>query len=133
MTEQKFARFARTALSLAVAAMAASAAHAQTASDASQDKAPQRPNAASTSNTTNANSSKATLESLEKVTVEGRQQLGGGLMSVQVAPKAVSTITRAAIEESAPGATYAQLIDTIPGVVAITDDPSGLFDANYQI
>jgi len=135
MTEQNFARFARTALSLAVAAMAASAAHAQTATDTAQDKdkAPQRANASSTSNTTNANSSKATLESLEKVTIEGREQLGGGLMSVQVAPKAVSTITRAAIEQSAPGATYAQLIDTIPGVVAITDDPSGLFDANYQI
>ncbi|MDY0746853.1 TonB-dependent receptor [Paucibacter sp. R3-3] len=134
MTEQNFARFARTALSLAVAAMAASAVHAQTATtDTEQDKAPQRANAASTSNTTNANSSKATLEALEKVTVEGREQLGGGLMSVQVAPKAVSTITRAAIEQSAPGATYAQLIDSIPGVVAITDDPSGLFDANYQI
>jgi len=145
MTEQKFARFARTALSLAVAAMAASAAHAQTAAtppasaasaaegDASQSKTPQRANASSTSNTTNANSSKATIESLEKVSVEGRQQLGGGLMSVQVAPKAVSTITRAAIEESAPSATYAQLIDTIPGVVAITDDVSGLFDSNYQI
>ena len=150
MTEQKFGRFALTALSMAVAAMAATAAHAQTiagtpqaatpptsaassADGASQDKTPQRANASTTSNSTNANSSKATLESLEKVTIEGRNQLGGGLMSVQVAPKAVSTITRAAIEESAPGVTYAQLIDTIPGVVAITDDASGLFDANYQI
>ncbi|XHS78286.1 TonB-dependent receptor [Burkholderiaceae bacterium UC74_6] len=103
------------------------------AADTSLDKTPQRANVSNSSNTTNANSSKATIEALEKVTVEGRQQLGGGLMSVQVAPKAVSTITRAAIEEGAPGATYAQLIDTIPGVVAITDDPSGLFDANYQI
>lgn len=146
MTHQKFGRFALTTLSVAVTAMvAASAAHAQTASDAEkdkttaqdkaapQDKTPQRANASTTSNTTNANATKATIESLEKVKVEGRQQLGGGLMSVQVAPKAVSTITRAAIEDSAPGATYAQLIDTIPGVVAITDDPSGLFDANYQI
>ena len=145
MTEQKFARFARTALSLAVAAVAASAAHAQTATtaaatsdatqrqDAAQGQTPQRANASSTSNTTNANSSKATIESLEKVNVEGRQQLGGGLMSVQVAPKAVSTISRAAIEEAAAGVNYAQLIDTIPGVVSITDDPSGLFDANYQI
>ncbi|HEY4082867.1 MAG TPA: TonB-dependent receptor [Burkholderiaceae bacterium] len=145
MTEQKFARFARTALSLAVAAVAASAAHAQTTDtaaatsdakqtqDASQGQTAQRANASSTSNTTNANSSKATIESLEKVNVEGRQTLGGGLMSVQVAPKAVSTISRAAIEEAAAGVNYAQLIDTIPGVVAITDDPSGLFDANYQI
>jgi len=145
MIQQKLGRFALTTLSVAVTAMvAATAAHAQTASDATKDKAaqdkaapqekaPQRANASTTSNTTNANATKATIDSLEKVTVEGRGQLGGGLMSVQVAPKAVSTITRAAIEESAPSATYAQLIDTIPGVVAITDDPSGLFDANYQI
>lgn len=141
MIQQKFGRFALTALSVAVTAMAAAtAAHAQTIADpskapadTSQDENSQRTNASSTSNTTNANSSKATIQSLKKVTVEGRQQLGGGLMSVQVAPKAVSTITRAAIEESAPGVTYAQLIDTIPGVVAVTDDASGLFDANYQI
>jgi len=152
MTHQKLGRFALTTLSVAVTALvAATAAHAQTASDATtdkataqdkattqdkaapQDKTPQRANASTTSNTTNANATKATIDLLEKVTVEGRGQLGGGLMSVQVAPKAVSTITRAAIEEAAPSATYAQLIDTIPGVVAITDDPSGLFDANYQI
>jgi len=134
MVQQKFGRFALTALSVAVTAMAAAAAaQAQTTADAAQDTPPQRANASTTSNTTNANATKATIESLERVTVEGRQQLGGGLMSVQVAPKAVSTITRAAIEESAPSATYAQLIDTIPGVVSITDDPSGLFDANYQI
>ncbi|MCE4554087.1 TonB-dependent receptor [Roseateles cellulosilyticus] len=146
MIHQKLGRFALTTLSVAVTAMvSATAAQAQTANDADKDKAAaqkkaapgdttaQRANASTTSNTTNANATKATINSLEKVTVEGRQQLGGGLMSVQVAPKAVSTITRAAIEEAAPSATYAQLIDTIPGVVAITDDPSGLFDANYQI
>ncbi len=142
MIQQKFGRFALTALSVAITSMAATtAAHAQTiadpaqptATDTSKDKTPPRANTSSTSNTTNANSSKATLESLEKVTVEGRQQLGGGLMSVQVAPKAVSTITRAVIEEGSPGSTYAQLIDTIPGVVAITDDVTGLFDGNYQI
>jgi len=144
MTHQKFGRFALTALSVAVTAMvAAGAARAQTAGEpakdaakdapASPDKAPQRANASTTSNTTNANATKSTIELLDKVSINGRQQIGGGLMSVQVAPKAVSTITRAAIEEAAPSATYAQLIDTIPGVVAITDDPSGLFDANYQI
>lgn len=146
MTHQKFGRFALTTLGVAVTAMvAATAAHAQTASDAAkdkstaqdkaapQDKTPQRANASTTSNTTSANATKATIELLDRVKVEGREQLGGGLMSVQVAPKAVSTITRAAIEQSSPSATYAQLIDSIPGVVAVTDDPSGLFDANYQI
>jgi len=144
MTEQKFARFARTALSLAVAAMAASVAHAQApgaaaapaaaASDAAQDTKTERANASSTSNTTTANSSRSTIEQLQKIEVTGTSHsLGGGLMTVQIAPKAVSTITREAIEQSLPGANYAQMIGTIPGVVAITDDTSGLFDSNYQI
>ncbi|MBV8379382.1 MAG: TonB-dependent receptor [Paucibacter sp.] len=150
MTEQKFARFARTALNLAVAAMAASAAHAQTiaaadgdaaqkqdaaqSQDASQNKPAQRANASSTSNTTTSGASQATIQQLEKVEVSGQSHsLGGGLMTVQIAPKAVSTITREAIEQSLPGANYAQMIGTIPGVVAITDDASGLFDSNYQI
>ncbi len=156
MTHQKFGRFALTTLGVAVTAMvAATAAHAQTASAAakagakdaapangpaaapdkaaSPDKTATRASASTTSNTTNANATKSTIEWLDAVLVNGRQQLGGGLMSLQAAPKAVSTITRAAIEDAAPSATYAQLIDTIPGVVAITDDPSGLFDANYQI
>ena len=50
-------------------------------------------------------------------------------MSVQDAPKAVSTITRDAIEKAAPGATYAQMIQSIPGVLSITDDVTGLNDA----
>ncbi len=45
----------------------------------------------------------------------------------------MSTITRDAIEQAAPGATYAQMIESIPGVVAITDDVTGLNDANYSI
>lgn len=161
MSPHRFDRFALTALGLAVSTLvAATSAKSQTIADtqkptvdtakpatdpskkapeadaktdASKEQTPQRATASSTSNTTNTNSTKATIQSLEKVTVNGRQEIGGGRMSVQVAPKAVSTITRAAIEEGAPGATYAQLIDTIPGVVAITDDPSGLFDGNYQI
>ncbi len=131
--------------SLALAALAiCTAAHAQvapaTAASAPQDgdaqgKTPQRANTSTTSNTTNANASQRAIEQETQLVtvVGGARSLGGGLMSVQSAPKAVSTVTRKAIEKAAPGANYAQIIGTIPGVVAITDDPTGLFDANYQI
>ena len=62
-----------------------------------------------------------------------RLSLGDGLMSVQDAPKAVSTITRDSILQAPPGATYAQMIQSIPGVLSITDDVTGLNDANYKI
>ena len=54
-------------------------------------------------------------------------------MSVQTAPKAVSTISRDAIVKAAPGGTFVQMIDSIPGVNASTDDVSGLANGNYQI
>src|ERR1700736_4642701 len=59
--------------------------------------------------------------------------LGGGLMSVQTAPKAVSTISRDAIIKAAPGSNFTQVIDSIPGVNATTDDVSGLSDGKYSI
>lgn len=59
--------------------------------------------------------------------------LGGGLMSEQDAPKAVSTITREAIQEGAPGANFTQAIASIPGVFTSTDDYTGLNDGNYSI
>jgi iron complex outermembrane receptor protein len=59
--------------------------------------------------------------------------LGGGLMSEQDAPKAVSTITRAAIQQGAPGGTFVQAIQSIPGVFTSTDDYTGLNDGNYSI
>ena len=99
-----------------------------------QAKAPQRATTSSTSNTTNANSSQRAIEQAQQqVTVTGQRSIGGGLMSVQSAPKAVSTVTREAITHAAPGANYSQMINSIPGVVAISDDPTGLFDGNYQI
>jgi len=92
------------------------------------------PNPSSTSNTTTTNQTKRGYEQLNEVVVMAqRLSLGGGLMSVQVAPKAVSTISRKAILQAAPGATYAQMIESIPGVLAITDDVTGLNDANYSI
>jgi iron complex outermembrane receptor protein len=130
-------------LALAVVAIC-TAAHAQDtpgtattapqAGDAQQGKTTQRANTSSTSNTTNANASQRAIEQAnQQVTVVGSKSIGGGLMSVQTAPKAVSTVTREAITKAAPGANYSQIIDTIPGVVAISDDPTGLFDGNYQI
>ena len=92
------------------------------------------PNPSSTSNTTTVNETERGQEQLSEVLVQAKRlSLGGGLMSVQVAPKAVSTITRDAILQAAPGATYAQMIQSIPGVLAITDDVTGLNDANYSI
>ena len=88
----------------------------------------------STSNTTRDNATQREQEQLSEVTVQAsRLSLGGGLMSIQDAPKAVSTISRDAILQAAPGATYAQMIQSIPGVLAITDDVTGLNDANYSI
>jgi iron complex outermembrane receptor protein len=113
---------------------AAQSSAAPQSTDAQQAKAPERASTSSTSNTTNANASQRAIEQAnQQVTVTGQRSIGGGLMSVQSAPKAVSTVTREAIQKAAPGANYAQIIGTIPGVVAITDDPTGLFDANYQI
>jgi len=71
---------------------------------------------------------------LEQVQVTATMPtLGGGLMSEQDAPKAVSTITRAAIQEGAPGATFVQAIQSIPGVFTSTDDVTGLNDGDYSI
>ncbi len=89
--------------------------------------------ASSTSNTTTSNDTKR-VQQLNTVTVQAQSlSLGGGLMSVQTAPKAVSTITRDAIVKAAPGGTFVQMIDSIPGVNASTDDVSGLANGNYQI
>ena len=96
--------------------------------------AAQRANTSSTSNTTTANASQRAIEQAQQqVTISGQRSIGGGAMTVQSAPKAVSTVTREAITKGAPGANYTQMIGSIPGVVAISDDPTGLFDGNYQI
>jgi iron complex outermembrane receptor protein len=92
------------------------------------------PNPSSTSNTTTAVRTQREEEALSEIVVQSKKlSLGGGLMSVQSAPKAVSTITRDSIVKAAPGANYTALIESIPGVLVITDDVTGLNDANYQI
>lgn len=94
----------------------------------------QRVNASSTSNTTTANATQRDVKQMSQVTVQAQSlSLGGGLMSVQTAPKAVSTITREAIEKASPGSNFTQMIATIPGVNAATDDVTGLANGHYSI
>jgi iron complex outermembrane receptor protein len=96
-------------------------------------KPAQRSSVSSTSNTTTSNDTRR-VEQLSTVQVQAQSlSLAGGLMSVQTAPKAVSTITRDAIVKAAPGATFVQMIDSIPGVDASTDDYTGLANGNYSI
>ena len=127
----------RTYLSASIAlacCMSAGMVMAQSAPDqAPPAQTAQRASASSTSNTTTSNDTKR-VQQLQTVQVSGQSlSLGGGLMSVQTAPKAVSTITRDAIVKAAPGVTFAQMIESIPGVNASTDDFTGLANGNYSI
>jgi iron complex outermembrane receptor protein len=104
----------------------------QQSADSQNAKANVQRGPSSTSNTTTANDTRS--QQMQAVEVSGQSlTLGGGLMSVQSAAKAVSTITRDAITQAAPGANYAQVIASIPGVVSITDDVTGLNDGNYSV
>jgi iron complex outermembrane receptor protein len=132
----------RNHLSMAIAVvfcMAAGSAVAQDASgptdqaSANKEAANQRNNASSTSNTTTSNDTKR-VQQLNTVTVQADSlSLGGGLMSVQTAPKSVSTIARDAIEKASPGSNFTQMIASIPGVNAATDDVTGLANGHYSI
>ncbi|MEO9079504.1 MAG: TonB-dependent receptor plug domain-containing protein, partial [Rhodanobacter sp.] len=132
----------RTCLSVAVAlaccmstglAMAQASSAQDTPPATTASKTVQHTSASSTSNTTTSNDTRR-VQQLATVLVQGKSlSLGGGLMSVQSAPKAVSTITRDAIIQAAPGGTFVQMIDSIPGVNASTDDFTGLNDGNYSI
>ncbi len=114
-------------------ALAQSATDQTNASQVATPTPAQRASASSTSNTTTSNDTKR-VQQLSTVQVTAQSlSLGGGLMSVQTAPKAVSTITRDAIVKAAPGATFVQMIDSIPGVNASTDDFTGLANGNYSI
>jgi iron complex outermembrane receptor protein len=88
---------------------------------------------ASTSNTTTFNDTKR-VQQMQGVQVSADSlSVGGGLMSVQTAPKAVSTITREAIVKASPGSNFTQMIASIPGVDASTDDVTGLANGNYSL
>ncbi|NII11484.1 TonB-dependent receptor [Oleiagrimonas sp. C23AA] len=86
----------------------------------------------STSKVTADNTKRA--RQLNNVTVTATlPSLGGGLMSEQDAPQAVSTVTRAALQEGSPGGTFVQAIESIPGAFTSTDDVTGLNDGDYSI
>jgi iron complex outermembrane recepter protein len=133
----------RTHLSAAIAmacyvsmgvAMAQTASNSQTQNSQSTANTQQRVNASSTSNTTTSNATQRDVQQMSQVTVQGQSlSLGGGLMSVQTAPKAVSTITRDAIEKASPGSNFTQMIGSIPGVNAATDDVTGLANGHYSM
>lgn len=124
----KVHRLRASALSLALASILASA-----AACAQEDTTRAPVSASSTSNTTAAHDTRRVRE-LDQVDVKALSPvLGGGSMLIQTAPKAISTITREAIEQEAGGSNFTQLIDSIPGVDASTDDPSGLANGSYSL
>ena len=125
----------RNSLSAAIAFTLFAAAGAVAGQDAQvAGTSPQRSNVASSSNTSNDNATRRATEQMSAVQVKADTlALGGGLMSVQDAPKAVSTISREAIVKAAPGATFIQAINSIPGVVSSTDDYTGLNDGNASV
>ncbi len=124
----------RTHLSAAIALACCLSAGMASAQSADGQTAPQkRTSVSSTSNQTTANDTKR-AQQMQAVNVTARSlSLGGGLMSVQDAPKAVSTISREAIEKGVPGATFVQAIESIPGGNSATDDITGLNDGSYSI
>jgi iron complex outermembrane recepter protein len=114
--------------------MAQTASNDQTQGNPNTASSQQRVNASSTSNTTTSNATQRDVKQMSEVTVQGQSlSLGGGLMSVQTAPKAVSTITRDAIEKASPGSNFTQMIGSIPGVNAATDDATGLANGHYSM
>lgn len=105
----------------------------QTDSEKTSAETAERTSASSTSNTTAAYNTKRVQE-LDRISVTAQNPvLGDGSMMVQTAPKAISTITREAIEQAAGGSNFTQLIDTIPGIDAATEDPTGLSNGNYSL
>lgn len=128
----------RNHLSMAIAvvfSMTAASVWAQDAAGQSDNAttAPAQRSASSTSNTTTSNDTRR-VQQMSSVQVQADSlTLGAGLMSVQTATKAVSTITRDAIVKASPGANFTQMIGSIPGVNAATDDVTGLANGHYTI
>jgi iron complex outermembrane receptor protein len=127
----------RNTLSAAIAfslCLAAGVAVAQDSQDQAATTAAQRATVTTTSNTSNANATRRDAEQMSAVSVKANSlSLGGGLMQIQDAPKAVSTISRDAIVQASPGANFTQIIESIPGVVASTDDYTGTIDGNATV
>lgn len=122
MTRQPRYTSARGAFLLALAGstfMTAAPAFAQTAPATAQAQAPADDQA--TKPTGNP----------EEITVTATRKIGGGLMKVQTAAEAMSSITPAAIEEKLSAASPLQLANTLPGVNLGGVDAYGLSVLNF--
>lgn len=128
-------RYSRLSLAVVAALAITPAAFAQSATDkdAPAAQSTKQANPSDTSNTTRDNDTQRAKQ-LDAVVVKGKKvDLGGGLMTYQSAPKAVSTVGRDALAKQAPGSNFTQAIDSIPGVNSATDDVSGLSDGDYSL
>ena len=98
-------RYSLSVLSMALAVILADTAQAQDAGKQEKKAAEGRVTESSTSNTTAAYDTRRAQE-LDRIEVTAQSPvLGGGSMMIQTAPKAISTITREAIQEEAGGST----------------------------
>jgi iron complex outermembrane receptor protein len=86
----------------------------------------------STSNNSSTNTKR--VQQMTAVSVSSQSAtLGGGNMTVQDATKAVSTVTREAIEKMSPSSDFTAIIATVPGVNFRTNDSTGLNDGHYTM
>lgn len=74
----------------------------------------------------------ATTTNVGKINVQG-QAVGAGQIVAEDSDKARSQITRSAIENALPTESPYQLIDTLPGVNATSQDATGLFGGTLSI
>jgi iron complex outermembrane receptor protein len=121
-------------LSAAIAIALSAVVAGVSAQDAQTGKKPAaRSSVFSTSNTTTSNGTKR-VQQMQGVSVSGQSaSLGGGLMTAQDAPKAVSTVTREAIAQAPSSSNFTQMLATIPGVNTATVDATGLNDGQFTM
>jgi iron complex outermembrane recepter protein len=126
-------QYSLSVLSIALAGVLAGPAYAQSSDVEGQSAS--RVTASSTSNTTATYDTKR-VQQLDKISVSANKDayiLGGGNMTVQTATKAISTMTREAIQKASGGSNFTQLISSIPGIDAASDDVTGLANGNYSL
>jgi iron complex outermembrane receptor protein len=107
---------------VAICATPAVAQEAPPAATSSQESSPADQ---STSNATVAD------KSVEAIVVTGRRTIGAGLMKIQTAPEATSSITSAAIAVKQSAGLPLNLIATLPGVNFGSSNPFGLGVRNF--
>lgn len=113
-----------TAITIVMANIAAGQAFAQ-----STPATPSKDDQVQSGRVTNSEEIKVTNP--EEIVITGTNRLVGGLMKVQRAPQAVSSVGSDAISLKTPLSSPTQLISTIPGVNAGSTDAYGLAIRNY--